>query len=150
MNKSEFDFSKVFNLPSYELRVGIQTLENADSKGINLAELLYIMENGSPANKVPARPILAKTVEHVNSEMLDDICDDCINAYLQDFDETDVDRVVDQWCERIGSYATEKIMANDGTFVDNALSTIKRKGFNHPLFVHGTLAKAIRCEKVKL
>lgn len=35
--------------------------ENGDDAGINMAELALIMEKGSPANNVPARPFMLKT-----------------------------------------------------------------------------------------
>lgn len=35
--------------------------ENGQDAGINMAELALIMEKGSPANKVPARPFMRKT-----------------------------------------------------------------------------------------
>lgn len=35
--------------------------ENGEDAGINMAELALIMEKGSPANKVPARPFMLKT-----------------------------------------------------------------------------------------
>lgn len=114
--------------------------------GLNNAELMYIHENGSPKMKIPARPVLEYTINYAWNTLLDEtldrISDGCFNNH---WNEKQVKDELLKCCKRLQNYAREMIYNNDGMLKRNALSTALAKGFNHPLFRTGQLARSIDC-----
>lgn len=159
---------RIKDLPEYELEVGVIEETNnrkKDKSGITNAELMFIHEYGSPIKNIPPRPVLQMTVDHVIGEWLDDITDDCVNAYFEsNFDEKEVRKQLKKWAIRIEGYAREIIYSNDNKLAPNRLSTARNKWRkekhkkgdkwewpegNHPLFDTGQLARSIVCRLVE-
>lgn len=137
----------LFDKLEYTIEVGViagESKKRDKSKGITNAELMYIHENGSPLRNIPARPVLQMTVDYVSTNTLDKIVDKAIEQYLKD-GQPALETSLKKDCVRIENYAQAIIYDNDGRLQANAPSTIKRKGFDHPLFVTGQLARSIKC-----
>lgn len=144
-----------FNFPEYIIEIGVMSDKSQRKEtvelGINNAEILYINENGSPLRNLPARPVLDLTIKWANdSNLIRETLNKAIDAYLVNYDEKDVDKIVDRMCIKIQSHARRIIYDNDGTLAPNAPSTIKKKGDNHPLFDTGQLARSITCRAIKI
>lgn len=139
-------------LDGYYFEIGIisQTTKRKATVEITNAEILFINEHGSPLQNIPARPVLQKTIEWAKSGFLKDEYSKAFEAYLSSsFNLKMFEKSLKQTAVRIQTHAQELIYANDGTFQDNAPSTIKRKGFNHPLLQTGQLARSIICRLCK-
>lgn len=144
-----------FNFPEYIIEIGVMSDKSQRKEtvelGINNAEILYINENGSPLRNLPARPVLDLTIKWANdTNLIRETLNKAIDAYLVNYDEKDVDKIVDRMCIKIQSHARRIIYDNDGTLAPNAPSTIKKKGDNHPLFDTGQLARSITCRAIKI
>lgn len=139
------------NIPEYVIEIGVMSGNKKRVKvqaGINLtnAEIMFINENGSPLRKIPARPVLQMTIDWANANLLQDSLNKAIDRYVQfNFDDKQIDIELTKMCIKMENYARELIYSNDGRLVPNAPLTVKRKGFNHPLFQTGQLAKSITC-----
>ena len=143
------------DLPEYLIEIGVVQDKTKRKKtikvGITNAEILFINENGSPLRNLPARPVLQMTIDYANKNLLRKTMGNCIDAYLDsDFDEKAVEKELNKLCIRMESYARKLIYSNKGHFASNAPSTIKKKGFDHPLFETGQLARSITCHLVKI
>ena len=138
------DLTKTFE---YTIQVGVI---DGNAKTVNKngpltnAELMYIHEYGAPTKNIPARPVLQMSVDYANNQLIDTAVDKAIDAYLKG-GQNDLEKELLKTCQRIKSYAQEIIYSNDGRLQSNAPSTIKQKGFNHPLFISGALARSIDC-----
>lgn len=144
-----------FNFPEYIIEIGVMSAQtNRKQKvqvGITNAELMFIHENGSPLQHIPARPVLELTIKWANdTKLLKTTLSKAVDAYLKNYDEADVDKVIDRMCIKIQSHARRIIYDNDGLLAPNAPSTIARKGDNHPLFDTGQLARSITCRAIKV
>lgn len=140
-------------LPSYTIEIGVVSMNKKRTKvkyGVTNAELMFIHENGSPLRNIPARPVLQMTINYANKNLLNDTIDKCIDIYLSTFDEKLVEKELKKMCFRMENYARKLIYNNDGRLIANAPSTIKRKGYNHPLFQTGQLARSITCQLIKI
>lgn len=176
---AEIDFlEKLKKLPKYTLEIGVfesddTTERDEKTEGITNAELMFIHENGSPLNHIPSRPVLQMTIDHTDKELLNKYYDKCIDAYLtSNFDEKAIEKQIDNLSVIMENYAKDIIYNNDGRLKANADITInggikwvkskkskypsgkipikiKGKGFNHPLFVTGQLARSIKCRFIK-
>ena len=66
---------KLNSLPSYEIEIGVISADtNRKEKvrvGVTNAELMFIHENGSPLQHIPARPVLQMTIDYTNKNLLD-------------------------------------------------------------------------------
>lgn len=139
------------NIPEYVIEIGVMSSNKKRVKvqaGINLtnAEIMFINEYGAPLRKIPARPVLQMTIDWANANLLQDSLNKAIDRYVQfNFDDKQIDIELTKMCIKMENYARELIYSNDGRLVKNAPSTVKRKGFNHPLFQTGQLAKSITC-----
>lgn len=151
------DLKSLFNtLPQYIIEVGVLEDKNLRKKknkqvGITNAELMYIQENGSPLQNIPARPVLEMAIEWANtSGILDKTLDRCFEIFMETASKEEVEKELDRLCIRIANYASDIIYLNDGRLAPNAQSTINKKGFNHPLFVTGQLARSISARFVEI
>lgn len=139
-------------LPNYSIEIGVVSNNKKRTKvsyGITNAELMFIHEYGSPLRNLPARPVLQMTIDYTNKHLLQKTIDKCINKYLSSFDEKDVETELKRLCMKMENYARKLIYNNDGRLVPNAPSTIRAKGYNHPLFQTGQLARSITCQLIK-
>lgn len=126
----------------------LDSIENYEKGNHELtnAEILFINEYGSPLRNLPARPVLQMTIDYFTKYELDKAIDKMINAYLKNGNINDLEDEIDRFCQRMQSYAQALIYDNDGRLKSNAPSTIKKKGFDHPLFITGErLARNITC-----
>lgn len=138
-------------LPSYDLELGVisSNTSRKDTSGVTNAELMFIHENGSPLNNIPARPILDITINYVNKELLDKIIDKSIIAFNKNFDENEFKKELEKNAIRIENISRKIIYANKGILVPNSPRVAKAKGGNHPLFDTGQLARSITCRVVE-
>lgn len=145
------EFAEELNkIPKYQLCIGVYSADTGRQEkikvGLNNAEILFINENGAPLKNIPARPVLEQTLKYAKDNLLDKTIDKAIEKYLVNFDLNAFEYELDKMCVKMENYAKKLIYDNDGAFKDNAKSTIKKKGFNHPLFETGQLAKSITCK----
>lgn len=144
-------------LNKYQIEIGVFSQHSqrkteiiATSNGISNAELMFIHENGSHLRNIPRRPVLEMSIEYAMKKIvplyLNQIEKDILNnrASTQSIKEQ-----LEMMCMEIQSYAQQLIYKNDGRLQRNAKSTIERKGFNHPLFNIGALARSITCQLVE-
>lgn len=157
--KSEFA-----KLPTRIIEVGVpgdaKTREKIDKNnrpipgkpvGVTNAELMFILENGSALRKIPARPAIQMTIAWAEeSGILDETIDRCLSLWLATGDYNEIENELNRLCERIANYAHDLIYQNSGVFAPNAESTIMQKGFDHPLFQSGQLARSITARLVEL
>lgn len=128
----------------YTIELGVlvdKTTRTRKSMGVTNAELMYIHEYGSPLRHIPARPVLAMTIEHAH-EILPEITKKALNIYLTDGEKA-LEKELNRFSVRLANYAKDIIYLNDGRLKPNAPSTIRAKGFDHPLFQTGQLARSI-------
>lgn len=141
-------------LNNYAIEIGIvehDTNRKSQIKDVTNAMLMYIHEHGSVVHNLPSRPVLRLTIEYTRSNLLGPLVNKCMNGIIYNYwTETDIQRELNIMCKRMQNYARKIIYNNDGTLEDNAPSTIKRKGYNHPLFQTGQLARSITCRLVKI
>ena len=155
-------FEKFREIPTYYIEIGVfsedgERQKDADKKtkdvirlGINNAELMYIHENGSPINRIPARPVLQMTINHAKKEWLENAIMRAINAYVRSgFNLKAYEKELERLCMKMEKYARDIIYLNDGRLAPNAPSVAKRKKGNHPLFDTGQLARSISCRLIK-
>lgn len=130
----------------------IKNDEQIDNKYITNAELLFIQENGSVLNKIPSRPVLEMTIKYAYDHLLNKTLDRCLDGVLnKNWNRSDVETELKILGEDMKKYIYDLIYSNDGRVQPrNALSTIKAKGFDHPLFQTGQLAKSITTRLKKL
>ena len=145
-----FELASMLSLPEYEIEVGVVSANTTRKESVKIgmtnAEILFVNENGSPINHVPARPVLDMTIRWVNdSGLLDRTLEKCIKIWLESGKEDMVDKEINKMCLKIQNYARNIIYSNDGRLTPNAPSTIRKKGDNHPLFDTGQLARSITC-----
>lgn len=117
--------------------------------GITNAELLIIHEFGSPARKIPKRPILDLTISR-SEEVISDTLDKCISLIVmqgKSFEEIEI--YLKQCSMKIESIARKAIYSGDAGFAKLKSSTIKQKKSDLPLFDTGQLARSIMCKYIK-
>ena len=142
------------SLPDYIIAIGIQVDASGRKEkiqiGITNAALMYIHENGSPAQHIPARPVLQMTIDWASENLFNKTIDKALKQYVAaGFKEEAFDLEVQKLCIRMENYARKLIYSNDGRLAPNAPSTIRAKGDNHPLFDTGQLARSITCRFIK-
>lgn len=151
----EKQMKEATGLSNYIIEIGVVDAhtkrKEVASVGLTNAEVLYINEHGSHVNKMPPRPVLHMTIRWAQkSGLITRTLHTCLKGVLeQDWTHKDVEKELNKMCMRMQNYCVDLIMKNDGRLAPNAPSTIKGKGFNHPLFVTGQLAGSITCRCVK-
>lgn len=133
-------------LATHEALVGIpeeNSQRGTDDGGSVLtnAQLMYIHENGSPANNIPPRPV-------IQMGLMEEETMSRIKEYLGDGSKKalkgDVAGAQKDW-ERAGMVGVNSVMEKftDGSLAPNAPSTIARKGSSTPLIDTGALRQSI-------
>ena len=115
------------------------------------AELMFIMEYGSPTNNVPPRPALQKTIDYAKKNLLFDAVSRGLQAYLMTHNIADYERELRIMCERMVAYCKKAIRHKEfvgSDFPPNTEYTIKHKTINGkvgdiPLLDTGQLSSAI-------
>lgn len=145
-------FSK---LPEYIVEIGVIEQHSKRKQKVNVgltnAQIMFINENGSPINKIPARPVLQMTIDWTNKNILNKYISKAIEEYIKTLNVDDYERELKKLCVQMEKYARDLIYKYPGNgLTPNAPSTIKRKGYDHPLFNTGQLARSITCQLVKI
>lgn len=141
--------------PSYIFEIGVIE-ENTGRKekvqlGVTNAQLMFLHENGSPLNHIPARPVLKMAIEWAaKNKILYEGISKAASMYIITGKVEDMDKEMEKIALRIQNYARKIIYSNDGRLTPNAPSTIKKKGDNHPLFDTGQLARSITCRAIRI
>lgn len=140
-------------LPEYIIEIGVISLNSKRKEkirvGVTNAEIMFLHENGSPINHIPARPVLQMTIDYANKNLLNSTLSKAVNAYIDSgFDEKKIEIELKKMCIRMENYAREIIYSNDGRLKPNAPSVARAKGGNHPLFNTGQLARSITCQLI--
>lgn len=133
-----------------QVRVGVQggkkyKKKSRDGKedGADLVDIAIWNELGT--GRIPARPFFAQTVQMHEEEIKEMAATEVSQALLGEKDSQ-------QAFEVIGEDVRKKVQnrIDEGQFVPNAPSTIKRKGHDHPLIDTRTMRDSISytvCEK---
>lgn len=118
-------------------------LKKVASSGINNAELLFIQENGSPINKIPARRVLSPSIEaDGNRQAIKNELDLSIKANLAGDKENAEKRMLR--AALAGQNAARKWFTDGRNgWQKNADSTIAQKGSDRPLIDTGAMRAAI-------
>lgn len=143
------------NFPNYSIQVGVfSTKSNRQEKidiGITNADLMFIHENGSPLNNIPARPVLDLTIEWANkSGLLNRTIEKLLKIYIESKNLDLMDQEMNKLALKIQNYARRLIYDKDPRLVENAPSTISRKGSDTPLLDTGQLARSITCRAIRI
>lgn len=138
-------------LNEYEIEIGVisKNTKRKISIGITNAELMYIHENGSPLNHIPARPVLDMTISYTNKYLLENVVNKCIDGVInKGWKQNDIEVELKKLCIRMENYARNIIYSNDGRLAPNSPRVAAKKKGNHPLFDTGQLARSITCRLV--
>lgn len=110
--------------------------------GLNNANILAIMEAGSPANNIPSR-VLLKAVHEKYKDRINRYFLDIFKALVEG-NETQADFLMEELALRMQTWSQKFFTDSDNNWKPNAPSTIKRKGSDRPLIDTGELRKSIR------
>lgn len=141
-------FRELQKLSAKQVRVGLKRGKKGKKRnGIpskaDLVEIALYNELGT--STIPSRPFLAQTVQMHEEEIKEMAATEVSQALLGEKDSQ-------QAFEVIGEDVRKKVQnrIDEGQFVPNAPSTIRRKGHDHPLIDTGTMRDSISytiCEK---
>ena len=117
------------------------------SKGLTNSEIMFIMENGSPMNHVPPRPVLRLGKEYAISNFVPDAEEKIVYLWLSRGESAipEITAEVEKLALRIEAYIKTGIRRRKFDLMPNAASTIERKGSDIPLLDTGQLANSIQC-----
>lgn len=121
----------------------IREMMSALSKGspYSLAHQLYLMAHGSPAWRIPPRPIIEPSIE-ANKEAIAKELKKAAMAYFNG-DETTAMRYLHRAGITGANAARAWFTDVRNSWAPNAPETIKKKGFDRPLIDTGEMRKAI-------
>lgn len=147
------DKVKIYNsIFKYAIEIGVISNNSLrrDDKDITNAMLLYIHENGSPANNIPSRPVIKLTIQYAKNVLLPKTLKD-INkgVFSQNWNEARCKLELERLCQRMRNEA-RKIIYRSNLLEKNKPATIKRKGSDRPLLDTGKLAKSITCRLIEI
>ena len=110
--------------------------------GLSNANILALMEAGSPVNNIPSRVLLKAVKEKYNYK---------INQYFLNImqalaagNKTQADILMEELALRMQTWSQKFFVDADNGWAPNAPSTIKSKGSDKPLIDTGELRKSIR------
>lgn len=141
------------SINDYAIEIGVVSSETNRKKTISItnAELMFIHENGSSINHIPARPVLEITINDAIKTLLPStinrIYDGC---FKQHWNKEQVRKELEKMCIRIQNMARNIIYKKDSRLSPNSSATIKAKGSDVPLLDTGQLARSITCRLVLL
>lgn len=115
--------------------------------GLSNANILALMERGSPVNNIPARPLL-EPVRKKYEEKIDEYLENVV-LDLAFGDEAGADRLMEELALRMETWTKKFFIDPDNGWEKNAPSTIRAKGSDKPLIDTGALRQAIRAVVVE-
>ena len=134
-------FRELQKLSTKQVRVGLKRgkkgkKHNGMPSKADLVEIALYNELGT--STIPSRPFLAQTVQMHEEEIKEMAATEVSQALLGEKDSQ-------QAFEVIGEDVRKKVQnrIDEGQFVPNAPSTIRRKGHDHPLIDTGTMRDSI-------
>lgn len=142
-------------LPEYIIEIGIIEQHSKRKQKVNVgltnAQIMFINENGSPINKIPARPVLQMTIDWTNKNILNKYISKAVGEYIRTLNVDAYERELKKLCIQMEKYARELVNQYPGNgLAPNAQSTISAKGFDHPLIHTSQLVRSITCRLVKI
>lgn len=127
---------QIDELMKLELRVGFQHGEEADDAGVDIADIAMWNELGTARS--PARPFMRQSVDN-NAARINAMCKAQLQAIASG------SRTAKEALNALG--ALQKALVQDtirnGEFVENAPSTIKKKGSDQPLIDTGRMRQSV-------
>ena len=126
-------------LKKTEVVVGIPQEANGAHGPVTNAQLALIHDNGSPINKIPARPILLPAIEKAKAEISEKL-----KAAHQAAAEGKSD-AINPSLEKAGMFAADRVKERfeENDWAPNSPGTIKRKGSDKPLVDTAELKKSM-------
>lgn len=110
--------------------------------GLSNANILALMEAGSPVNNIPSR-ILLDAVRKKYNKKIDEYFIKIFDALLEN-NSTKADLLMEELALRVQTWCQKFFTDEDNGWAPNAPSTIKQKGSDRPLIDTGELRKSIR------
>lgn len=115
--------------------------------GLGNANILAIMEAGSPVNNIPARPLL-EPVRKKYEKQIDEYLENVVISLLMG-DRDGADRLMEELALRVETWTKKFFTDPDNGWAENAPSTIRAKGSDKPLIDTGELRKSVRAVVVE-
>lgn len=152
---TRYEFEKVENKKGELVNKAKTDKNDAGEKvkvvsGITNAEIMFIMENGSDVNNIPARPVLELTIKYAKENLVKQAVQEGVKQYLINRKIESFEKELAKMCVRMENYAKTGIRRNTLGLEPNSQYTINMKGSNLPLLDTGQLANSIRCKYRKL
>jgi hypothetical protein len=127
------------------MQVRLGALPGSYEDGITYAEVLAINHFGSET--IPPRPVLRMGAERIAAKFVKErLKAYMINSVRNPRDAKRLEVVFLQDMGRQAVKEAKKIIKNGGELQHNAPATVAKKGFDHPLYVEGTLMKKLSYE----
>lgn len=120
----------------------IYTRKELIAGGMGNAEILALMEAGSPAKNIPSRELLEpirKKYHNKIEQYFEKIMDALVEGNSQE-----VDRLMNELALRVESWTKKFFTDPDNNWKPNAPSTVAKKGSDMPLIDTGSLRGSIR------
>ena len=117
--------------------------DNGKPLGISMAELAYIHEKGSLANKMPSRPLMHQTKRRVEKKFVRLLA----NGYKRAVKGANAERILRSIGVAYEGEMKKSFVAE--VFVENTEATKKRKGSSRPLIDTGAFRQSITSKVVK-
>lgn len=125
----------------------IYTRKERVTGGLSNANILALMEAGSPVNNIPPR-VLLEAVHNKYKEKINKYFEK-IFASLLAGNESQADMLMEELALRMQTWTQKFFTDEDNNWAPNAPSTIKAKGSARPLIDTGALRQAIRAVVMK-
>lgn len=110
--------------------------------GLGNANILAIMEAGSPVNNIPSR-VLLDAVKKKYERKIEEYFLKILTSLLEG-NKNEADRLMEELALRMQTWCQKFFVDEDNGWEPNAPSTIKAKGSDRPLIDTGELRKSIR------
>lgn len=142
-------FKQIAELQKLQVRVGYQRGENVktdeDGKEADYCDIAMWNELGT-SNGIPSRPFMRDSVDK-NQSQIDEACKDALQTISKG---GTAEQILKQLGNMQKAFVQQTIVS--GEFVENAPSTVKKKGSDKPLIDTGGLRKNVDftiCKKGK-
>ena len=122
-------------LANRDMHVGFQRGKAVYEDGTDVVDVAMFNEYGT--SRIPARPFMRQTFEKHKTEYVI-ACEDIFTAMIKG-------QKVESEIRKFGKKVKQDIVdeIEGGDFVPNAPSTVRKKGFNKPLYETGLMEKSI-------
>lgn len=122
-------------LANRDIHVGFQRGQHKYEDGTDVVDVAMFNEYGT--SKIPSRPFMRQSFERHKTEYVLE----CENIYNMMFNGGNVQRAIRKFGEKVKQDIVDEI--ERGEFVPNAPSTVRKKGFNKPLYETGLMEKSL-------